>query len=110
MPWNRKCVAFVIAFWAMYCADSAAAQNPAEDFYKGKQINLVVGYGPGGGYDITARLVARYLGKFIPGNPNVVVQNMPDAGSMRAANYLYANAPKDGSTFGLIARDMPLIG
>ncbi len=110
MRWYRACVTFVVASWVMSCAGSAAAQNAAEDFYKGKQINLVVGYGPGGGYDITARLVARYLGKFIPGNPNVVVQNMPGAGSMRAANYLYANAPKDGLTFGLIARDMPLIG
>jgi tripartite-type tricarboxylate transporter receptor subunit TctC len=89
---------------------AAFAQSAVEGFYRGKQINFVVGYGPGGGYDITARLVARYLGKFIPGNPNVVVQNMPGAGSMRAANYLYANAPKDGSTIGLIARDMPLIG
>ena len=54
------------------------------------QLNLVVGYGPGGGYDITARLVARHLGKFIPGNPSVVVQNMPGAGSMRAASPLSA--------------------
>ena len=82
---------------------AAHAQSSVEDFYKGRQINLVVGYGPGGGYDITARLVASYLGKYIPGNPNVVVQNMAGAGSMRAANYLYVNAPKDGTTFGVSA-------
>jgi len=88
----------------------ALAQDSVEEFYRGKQITLIVGYGPGGGYDITARLVARYLGKYIPGNPTVVVQNMPGAGSMRAANTLYVNAPKDGTTIGLIARDMPLMG
>jgi tripartite-type tricarboxylate transporter receptor subunit TctC len=80
---------------AELCFTNAAfAQNAVEEFYKGKQFNLIVGYGPGGGYDITARLVARYLGKYIPGQPNVVVQNMPGAGSMRAANYVYVNAPK----------------
>ena len=88
---------------------AARAQNAVEEFYKGRQVNLVVGYGPGGGYDITARLVARYLGKYIPGNPNVVVQNMAGAGSMRAANYLYVNAPKDGATFGVFGSDLPLI-
>ena len=50
------------------------------DFYRGKQINLIVGYGPGGGYDVYARLVGRHLGRYIPGNPTVVVQNMPGAG------------------------------
>jgi tripartite-type tricarboxylate transporter receptor subunit TctC len=88
----------------------ARAQSAVADFYRGKQITLIVGYGPGGGYDITARLVARHLGKYIPGNPDVVVQNMPGAGSMRAANYTYVNAPKDGTSFALIARDMPLLG
>jgi tripartite-type tricarboxylate transporter receptor subunit TctC len=82
----------------------------AADFYRGKDITLLVGYGPGGGYDITARLVARYLGKYIPGHPTIVVQNMPGAGSMRAANYTYVSAPKDGATIALIARDMPLVG
>jgi tripartite-type tricarboxylate transporter receptor subunit TctC len=88
----------------------ARAQSAVADFYHGKQITLIVGYGPGGGYDLTARLVARYIGKYIPGNPDVVVENMPGAGSMRAANYTYVNAPKDGTTFTLIARDTPLLG
>jgi tripartite-type tricarboxylate transporter receptor subunit TctC len=90
-------------------ATTAFAQT-VEEFYRGRQINLIVGYGPGGGYDITARLLARHLGRFIPGNPNIVVQNMAGAASMRAANYLYVSAPRDGSTFGVIGRDMPLIG
>ncbi len=89
---------------------SAFAQSAVEEFYRGRQINLIVGYGPGGGYDITARLLARYLGRYIPGNPNIVVQNMAGAGSMRAANYLYVGAPRDGTTFGVIGRDMPLLG
>jgi tripartite-type tricarboxylate transporter receptor subunit TctC len=80
------------------------------DFYRGKQLNLIVGYGTGGGYDVYARLVARYLGKYIPGNPSIIVQNMPGAGSLRSVNYLYNAAPKDGSVIGTFARDMPLIG
>jgi tripartite-type tricarboxylate transporter receptor subunit TctC len=95
---------------ALCLSGAAFAQNSVEEFYRGKQINLIVGYGPGGGYDITARLVARYLGRYIPGNPTVVVQNMPGAGSMRAANSLYVNEPKDGTAIALIARDMPLTG
>jgi tripartite-type tricarboxylate transporter receptor subunit TctC len=85
------------------CADSVA------DFYKGRTINLIVGYGPGGGYDLFARLLARHLGRHVPGNPTVVVQNMPGAGSLRAMNFLYAVAPRDGATIGSFARDMPLL-
>jgi tripartite-type tricarboxylate transporter receptor subunit TctC len=91
-------------------AVSAAQADPVADFYTGRQLNLIVGYGPGGGYDIYARLLARHLGRFIPGHPTIVVQNMPGAGSLRAVNYLYNVAPKDGSTFGMFARNMPLIG
>ncbi len=87
----------------------AARADEVADFYRGRQVDLVVGFGPGGGYDIYARLLARHIGKYIPGNPNVVVQNMPGAGSLRAANYIYTVAPKDGSTFGLFARDMALV-
>jgi len=86
----------------------AAAQAPAE-FYKGKSVNVVVGYGPGGGYDVYARLLARFYGKHMPGTPNIVVQNMPGAGSMVMANYMYNVAPKDGTSFGIFARNIPLI-
>jgi tripartite-type tricarboxylate transporter receptor subunit TctC len=89
---------------------SADAQNAVADFYRRKPLTVIVGYGPGGGYDITTRLVARYIGNYIPGHPQVVVQNMPGAGSMRAANYTYVNAPQDGSVMTLIARDTPLLG
>jgi len=86
-----------------------ARADAVADFYKGRTINLIVGYGPGGGYDLFARLMARHLGRYIPGNPTIVVQNMPGAGSLRATNYLYAVAPRDGATIGSFARDMPLL-
>ena len=86
----------------------AQAQS-VEEFYKGKRITITVGYGPGGGYDVFARLLARHMGKYIPGNPQMVVQNMPGAGSLTSVNYLYSVAPKDGTTFGTFARDMPML-
>jgi tripartite-type tricarboxylate transporter receptor subunit TctC len=86
-----------------------ARADAVEDFYKSKSLTVVVGYGPGGGYDVYARLFARHVGRHIPGQPNVVVQNMPGAGSLRAVNYLYNVAPKDGSVVAHFARNMPLI-
>ena len=83
-------------------ASHAAAQNATEQFYKGKQISLVVGSSPGGGYDTYARLLARSMGAAIPGNPTIVVQNMSGAGSNRAAGYIYSVAPKDGTAIGAI--------
>jgi tripartite-type tricarboxylate transporter receptor subunit TctC len=70
--------------------------QPAEEFYKGKTLTIVVGASAGGGVDLFARLVSRHLGKFIPGNPTIVVQNMPGAGSLTASRHLYTLAPKDG--------------
>src|SRR6266699_4899630 len=74
-------------------AEPARAQS-VEDFYRGKTINLIIGYSVGGGYDLYGRLVARHIGKHIPGKPNVVPQNMTGAGSLRAAQYIYTVAPK----------------
>ena len=95
---------------AAVCAAVPAHADAVADFYKGKQINLIVGYGPGGGYDIYARLLARHFGRFVPGSPNVIVQNMPGAGSLRAVDYLYNVAPNDGSAIAMFSRNMPLIG
>ena len=89
---------------------AAASAAAAVELYAGKQIKLVVGSGPGGGYDIYARLLARHLPRYLPGNPTIVVQNMPGAGSLRAANYLYNVAPKDGTVIGTFAHDLPLVG
>jgi tripartite-type tricarboxylate transporter receptor subunit TctC len=88
---------------ALSISQPASAQSP-EAFYKGKQINMAIGFSVGGGYDLYGRLVARHLGKHIPGRPTVVPQNMAGAGSLRAANFLYSVAPKDGTTIGTFAR------
>lgn len=84
----------------------AQAQS-IEEFYRGKTINLIVGFTPGGGYDTTARVLAPYLKKHLPGNPNVVVQNMDGAGSLKATNHLFNVAPKDGTVIGTFSRGMP---
>ena len=83
----------------------AAAQGPS---LAGKNVTMVIGFGPGGGYDAWGRVVARYIGKHLPGNPNVVPQNMPGGGSFNAANHIFAIAPKDGTVLAIIARDAPL--
>lgn len=80
----------------------------ADDYFKGKTIRLVVGTPPGGGYDAYGRLVARYLGNFIPGTPNVIVSNMPGASGTKAATYIHALAPKDGTVIATFNRSMPL--
>jgi tripartite-type tricarboxylate transporter receptor subunit TctC len=94
-------------------AANYAHADPVADFYKGKQINVVVGYGPGGGYDTYMRLLARHMPRYIPGNPGIIVQNMPGAGSLRAANHIANVAPKDGTAlgvFGAPAALEPLFG
>src|SRR5271157_2861072 len=78
------------------------------DFYRGKGINFVIGYGTGGGYDLYARLLARFIGDHIPGKPTIVAQNMPGAGSRRAANWLYKVAPKDGTVIATLSQTTPI--
>jgi tripartite-type tricarboxylate transporter receptor subunit TctC len=87
-------------------AGEMAGPAAAEDFYKGRNVSLVIGYSAGGGYDAYARLLARFMGKHIPGNPSIIPQQMAGAGSLRAANYIYSVAPKDGLTFGTFSRNM----
>jgi tripartite-type tricarboxylate transporter receptor subunit TctC len=89
-------------------ASASLAQESVEQFYSGKTINIYIGSAVGGGFDGYARLVARHLGKYIPGNPAVVAQNMPGAGSYVAANHIYNAAARDGSVLGIIARDVAL--
>ncbi len=90
---------------AMLSATPLHAQT-VEEFYTGKTITLSIGFTPGGGYDLYGRLVARHLGKHIPGKPSIVAQNMPGAGSMRAAQHLYSIAPKDGTALATFGRQM----
>jgi tripartite-type tricarboxylate transporter receptor subunit TctC len=108
MPW--KAAAVVVA--ALMLPAQARAQ-PVADFYRGKQVQMLIGYSAGAGYDLYARVLARHLGKHIPGNPTVVPQNMPGAGSLKLANFLYSQASKDGSVVGMVSRGMatePLFG
>ena len=95
-------------FAMVLTATAAQAQTPA-DFFKGKTVNLLIGVSPGGEYDVQARLIARYLGKHIPGNPTVVAQNMIGAGGLTEANYLYNVAPKDGTFIGMIQNGLPIM-
>ena len=82
------------------------AQTPA-DFCKGRTVDLYIGYSVGGGYDVYARMIARHMGRHIPGNPTIVPKNMEGAGSIRLANWLYNVAPRDGTAFGTVSRGAP---
>jgi tripartite-type tricarboxylate transporter receptor subunit TctC len=95
------------ALAALLGAVATAAAQSAQPF-AGKSVSMIIGFGPGGGYDLWGRTVARHIGRHLPGNPNVVPQNMPGAGSYVAASHLYNAAPKDGTAIGIIARDVAL--
>jgi tripartite-type tricarboxylate transporter receptor subunit TctC len=86
-----------------------ASADPVAEFYRGKTINLLIGVGVGGEYDLQARLVGRHIGKHIPGNPTVVAQNMTGAGGLKMTNYLFAVAPRDGTTIGMIQNAFPAL-
>src|SRR5262249_49467573 len=92
------------AFVLLFGAPAAHAQA---DFYKGKQIRLIVGHPVGNDHDVGGRLLAKYLPKYIPGRPSVIVQNMTAAASVAAANYVYAQAPRDGTVIGTFSRNFP---
>jgi tripartite-type tricarboxylate transporter receptor subunit TctC len=87
---------------ACLATDAAAAQDAVEVFYRGKTVTITVGSAAGGGFDTYARLVARHLGKYVPGTPTIIVQNIPGAGSNKAASYLALQAPKDGTAIGAV--------
>src|ERR1700730_7040245 len=86
-------------------APQLRAQSVA-DFYRGKTLHVLIGYGEGGGYDIYGRLFAEFMPRHLPGNPTIIPQNMPGAGSFKAVNYLYDVAPKDGTYFGSVAQTL----
>jgi len=102
----RSGFAVVATITAVAWATSPAGAQ--QDFYAGKQITFIVGAGVGGGYDLQARTAARHLAKHIPGNPTIVVQNMPAAGGMAGTNFMFSSAPKDGTTMALVQRGMLL--
>src|SRR5262249_10874374 len=104
----RAFVLSLIAAAAVTLPGGSAAAQGVADFYRGKTINFIVGFGPGGGYDLYPRVLSRHLGRHVPGNPSVVVQNMEGAGSVRAANYVYAVAPKDGTVVAAVNQNIPM--
>jgi tripartite-type tricarboxylate transporter receptor subunit TctC len=92
---------------ALAAIGSPALAQSVADFYRGKNLDLYIGYSIGGGYDIYARVLARHIARHIPGNPTVIPRNMDGAGSLRLANWLYTAAPKDGTAIGIIGRGTP---
>ena len=93
---------------ASFVGGAVQAQAQAPEFYTGKTITMLIGFGSGGGNDIWARMLARHMSKHIPGNPNIVPQNLPGAGGLLVANQLYNVSPKDGTVFALINRGIPM--
>ena len=91
---------------AMALSMASAKADPVADFYKDKQVKIIIGNAAGGDYDIGGRILARHLGNHIPGNPTIVVQNMPGASTVTATNYLWAKAPKDGTVIGSFSRNI----
>ncbi len=106
---TRYCTGLVVVLGIACCSGTArdAAAQPVESFYKGRTVTMLVGTSPGGINDISARLVARHLGRFIPGNPSIIVQNNPGGGGLVTANRLYFNAEKDGSVLAKLERAVP---
>jgi tripartite-type tricarboxylate transporter receptor subunit TctC len=98
----------ILAILFILAAAGGADAQPVEQFFARKSITIVIGYTAGGSYDLYGRVVARHLGKHIPGQPSVIAQNMPGAGSLKAANYLYEVAPKDATTLGMIVESAAL--
>jgi tripartite-type tricarboxylate transporter receptor subunit TctC len=108
MPSTSRVIALTAGLLAVCASAPFAHAQGVESFYKGKQISLLIGFGPGGGNDIWGRTIARHMGRHIPGNPTMVAQNMPGAGTMKLALHLQSVAPADGSVFGMISRGLPL--
>src|SRR6476619_3740282 len=99
MSLRQIIIAFVVILTAV---EAASAQDAVEQFYRGKTINIYIGSSAGGGYDAYARALGRHMGRYIPGNPTIVPQNMPGAGGNKAAGYVYSVAPKDGTAIGAL--------
>ncbi len=102
--------ASAILFAAVLLTTAPDRSSRAEDAqpFNGNKLTISVGYGAGGGFDLYCRLLGRFIGKHIPGNPTVIVQNVTGAGSLKLANYLYNNAPKDGTAIGMVAQTLPV--
>jgi tripartite-type tricarboxylate transporter receptor subunit TctC len=98
----RKFALAILVFFGLHLTTVAAGADPVADFYKGKQISWILSAGAGGGYSAYAHAFAPFFAQHIPGKPDIVIQNMPGAGGIKAMNYLMSAAPKDGTTIGLV--------
>jgi tripartite-type tricarboxylate transporter receptor subunit TctC len=105
---NKALVLAAAAGMLLTSSGAARAQAAVEEFYRGKTINLIFGFAPAGGNEVTVRIVARHLSRHIPGAPTVVMRHMPGAGSLTAANHLYSAAAKDGTVIGFVSPTSPL--
>jgi tripartite-type tricarboxylate transporter receptor subunit TctC len=107
---SKNCLATLATACAILAGGyvGAAQSDGLEDFYKSHSIATIVGFGVGGGYDLYGRLISRYMSKYLPGNPTIIPENMTGAGGLRAVNYLYSIAPKDGTVIGTFSRTLPL--
>ena len=109
MRHQRSSAATLCGALLVLAATMPVRAEPVADFYRGKTVNVLIGVGVGGEYDIQARLVARHIGKHIPGNPAVVPQNMTGAGGLKMINYLFTVAPRDGTNIGMIQNAFPAL-
>ena len=100
-------VVLLCASWCVLAVTRYASAQSVEPFYKGRTVTMLVGTSPGGINDISARLAARHLSRFIPGNPNIIVQNNPGGGGLVTANRLYFNSDKDGTVLAKLERAVP---
>jgi tripartite-type tricarboxylate transporter receptor subunit TctC len=100
-------IAAAALFALVIAAPTALCAEPVEDFYKGKQIRIITGAAAGDGYDLWSRMLARHMGRHIPGRPSIIVQNMPGAGTVVAANHVFNAAAKDGTVIGSFSRSLP---
>src|SRR5215204_3716523 len=110
ISWSRVLVGSGLA---CLLVQAAMAQDPIADFYRGKQVKIIVGFTAGGSSSLYAQALARHMGKYIQGNPTLIVQHMPGGGGLVAANYIYNNAARDGSEFATTSRTAalePLLG
>jgi tripartite-type tricarboxylate transporter receptor subunit TctC len=104
----RRLIVTAAAFMTLLAPTSAPWAQPVADFYRGKTVRLIIGYGSGGSYDFYGRLAAEFLGRHIPGNPTIIPVNMPGAGGFKAIEYLYKVAPQDGTHLGSVAQQLAM--
>ena len=103
----RPTLTLFLAFMALVGVAATATADQVEDFYHGKTLDLIIPTSPGGDYDIRGRMIARFLGRYIPGHPNIVALNMPAGGGIEAANHMAKIAPRDGTVLHIIFQTMP---